>query len=412
MDNETQAVLDCLNALENKVVEVEQDTYKNGFNFFDAVGMAMQEVRHSAFLAWLFNPNMRHGLKDKALRLFCEELFKYKFKNRNIKLPSNFKQNSEILKDIGANAPLDLLTLLTGEINVTTEEVVEGTQRRTDIIINCVNSKTVIIIENKILTESHDDQLRIYEQKYSTYSKRIFVYLSPQGDLPINKGGDERYNDKWSIFDYEEIRNIANQLLKSNACQNNIKLKLIIEDYIEMIDTNILKTNSTILNACKEIYSNHKKALELLIQYINSTVEKILIYSRGKFVEAISDITFSNNRNPIGALYFVTPSIFKNFNKGCRCVCGSLDGGESVCAYIEFLRSSNESWTDNQLKYLDKYALKKKEKNQYIRLTKEISISPKTDRGSDFDKIKNEIDKKLKQFISEIEKFENRIKDL
>lgn len=412
MDNETGNWISSLDKLADKLAKVEKDTYTDGFNFFSAVGMTTQEVRHSTFLAWLLNPNMQHGLNDKALRLFCEELCKYKIKNKNINLPSDFKENSEILKDIGIVDAAELLALLAGEINVTTEEVVEGTQRRTDIIINCVSSKTVIIIENKILTESHDDQLHVYEKKYSSYGKRIFVYLSPRGDLPINKGGDEKYNNKWCIFDYEEIRNMADRLLKSNACQNNIKLKLIIEDYIEMIDTNILESNPTVLNACKEIYSKHKQAIELLIRYINSTVEKILIYARGELSCAIPDIVFSNDRNPTGALYFVTPNILQKFGKGCRCVCGSLDGGESICAYIEFLKSSDAPWTDNQLKFLEKYEPKKIKKNQYARVIKKIHISPKTDRGRNFDKIQVELDKKLKQFISEVKNFETKIQNL
>lgn len=49
-----------------------------GMNIFSAVGMTRQEVKHSAFLAWLLTPfkgTEQHGLGNVFLRRWLERLF-------------------------------------------------------------------------------------------------------------------------------------------------------------------------------------------------------------------------------------------------------------------------------------------------------------------------------------------------
>ncbi|MBT1164438.1 PD-(D/E)XK nuclease family protein [Bifidobacterium felsineum] len=45
-------------------------------NMFDMVGMSRQEIRHSAFLAWLLEPSNPHGLDDLFIRRLLAELYK------------------------------------------------------------------------------------------------------------------------------------------------------------------------------------------------------------------------------------------------------------------------------------------------------------------------------------------------
>ena len=40
------------------------------FNVFEMLGIEKNEIRHSAFLAWLLDPNGTHGLGDYFLRRF------------------------------------------------------------------------------------------------------------------------------------------------------------------------------------------------------------------------------------------------------------------------------------------------------------------------------------------------------
>ena len=62
----------------------------------DAVGMSTQEVKHSAFLAWLLDPNKPHGLGNAVLKLLLEKVRAYPAINR---IPSNAEIIAKISED-------------------------------------------------------------------------------------------------------------------------------------------------------------------------------------------------------------------------------------------------------------------------------------------------------------------------
>ena len=69
--------MDILQRLENLRFELEQIKAIENVraNIFDAVGMERQEVKHSAFIAWLLDPDKPHGLGNRFLDEFCKRLF-------------------------------------------------------------------------------------------------------------------------------------------------------------------------------------------------------------------------------------------------------------------------------------------------------------------------------------------------
>lgn len=69
--------MDILQRLENLRSELEQIRAIENVraNIFDAVGMERQEVKHSAFIAWLLDPDKPHGLGNRFLAEFCKRLF-------------------------------------------------------------------------------------------------------------------------------------------------------------------------------------------------------------------------------------------------------------------------------------------------------------------------------------------------
>lgn len=58
-------------------------------NIFDAVGMVTQEIKHSAFLAWLLNPTAAHGMDNASLSDFLNALWDYPAPSENEQLLSN-----------------------------------------------------------------------------------------------------------------------------------------------------------------------------------------------------------------------------------------------------------------------------------------------------------------------------------
>ena len=134
----------------------EQEWKKSGkyFNVFSAIGIERKEIRHSALLASFLDPNGFHGMSD----LFLKE-----FLNR-----------------------IDFTHFPVKDARVFTEEVISN-NRRLDIDICSKDGKYKVVIENKIYTSDHDQQLNAYledlkKQKLTDYK---LVYLTLYGEKPI-----------------------------------------------------------------------------------------------------------------------------------------------------------------------------------------------------------------------------------
>src|SRR5262245_46661972 len=113
------------------------------FNLFEAIGMIQQEIRHSHFLAMLLDPSGNHGLDD----LFLKRL-----------LMSAVRDSSAELRAID----LDLMDL--------SSATVQREWQTIDILITDQTNNLVCIIENKLFTGEHDNQLhRYYDQVHSQF---------------------------------------------------------------------------------------------------------------------------------------------------------------------------------------------------------------------------------------------------
>lgn len=128
----------------------------------------------------------------------------------------------------------------------------------------------MVIIENKLFTSTHDDQLNRYATEAEKINvdkklKQIFVYLTPFGEVPTDINGNYQYG--WCMIDYSTI--INNLKLHVETLKNS-KLKYLIEDYITMVDNKILHNNPTIRALCKKIRREHSEALDILLNYIDS----------------------------------------------------------------------------------------------------------------------------------------------
>ena len=91
--------LSKLKALEENLQKLKNKADK--LNIFEAVGMNTQEIKHSAFLAWLLNPEMPHNLGNKFLRTFLDNLLNYENKNIEIDDCLTNKQILSSIQEIG-----------------------------------------------------------------------------------------------------------------------------------------------------------------------------------------------------------------------------------------------------------------------------------------------------------------------
>lgn len=136
------------------------------FNIFEATGFIRQELRHSDFLAFLLNPRSNHGLGDAFVKRLLQRVL--------------------AVAD-GASAAVTPIELELWDLN---RMEVRREWHYIDVLLLDEDHELAVIIENKVDTGEHSDQLRRYleivEQHYPGW-RVIGLYLTPGGEGPSHE---------------------------------------------------------------------------------------------------------------------------------------------------------------------------------------------------------------------------------
>src|SRR3954451_9728360 len=170
MNPEASNPPDDLTALERLVVEnpdLEQlEVLLDRFNLFEAIGAVRQELRHSDFLAYLLDPGQSHGLGCIfATRLLQRAL------------------GSSSSADLTLR-PVDLALWNLDDLQVHRE------WRNIELLLVDDTNRVVVVIENKIDSAEHSDQLGRYwdivAAEYPGY-RAVGLFLTPDGLEPSDE---------------------------------------------------------------------------------------------------------------------------------------------------------------------------------------------------------------------------------
>ena len=211
-----------------KTLQEAKRTRGENFNIFNVLGVSTSEVKlHSAFIAELLNPNGNHGLGEKFLKIFIDEI-----SNKSIGDNSNRDFNFDTLsiKDV----------IVEKDIGPIKEE--HG--GRIDICLEDKNG-CYVIIENKIYAGDQDNQMK----RYWNYAQKMC------------KGDITRYRLVYLTLD-------GHDPTEGSLC--GLKSK----DYICLSYKNDI---ISWLNRCVELSVRHPLIRETIIQYIETL--KQLTYS-------------------------------------------------------------------------------------------------------------------------------------
>lgn len=297
---------------------------RDDVNLFDIFHLQSAERHHSSVFAGLLSPQSSHHLGGAAIKKFLYYLWNdtvreetYKPRRGNA-VTLRSLPNTAILRAV-AQDRRSLVDLAQGDIEVQTEvytndngrgkragyidilvkiseeienEPQEEAEGETALMLSDeiptrrnANVKTVIVIENKTGTQTHSDQLRKYEEYIKINypdSKAIFVLLSPHGSLPIDRGGDEQYNDRYCIFDYGEEQGIAKILEELIAESDTIlmqtklkakqkrKIKMSLEDYKDMVEKDILTNDPGLRRKIKDLFKDFPDIMPYIVNYYDN----------------------------------------------------------------------------------------------------------------------------------------------
>ena len=220
--------IQCLDDLENV------DT----FNFFDVLKVSKMEIRHSNVISWLLDPNENHGFGKKILSSLNSYIAKMFCVNDT---PTSFK----------------LLTMNYIDILLYRE------WQNIDILVESKEFKYVLCIENKFGSQEHDDQLNRYyaiiEEKYGKDYTKLYLYLTPEGNPPINDT-----NGVWNPLKYETLISIIETEMRKTTLEN--RRKEFIQSYVDILRRETMD-DTKIIEICQEIYRKHKDALDLIYEH-------------------------------------------------------------------------------------------------------------------------------------------------
>jgi len=219
--------------------ELEQlEEIVDEFNIFTALDIVNNEMRHSNFLSWLMNPNESHGLGDYFLTHFLKKI-SFKASSLGIEGPSIFDIDSWNFDDA---------------------EIIRE-WRNIDVLVRCDRQKFICVIENKIYSKEHSQQLKRYEdivkKEYLDY-KKLFVYLTVEGDVPSER--------EYIPLSYDDIVLLIEHLIENKKNKIGSEILAFISHYKEMLRRYIMK-DSEIQEICRKIYKQHKKALDRIFEY-------------------------------------------------------------------------------------------------------------------------------------------------
>ncbi len=247
------------------------------FNPFKILKVQDYEIRHSNFLGWLFDPSQNHNLDDKILTKF---LFETMMSQSN-----GDRENGLNIFNIYQNGLLDAKVF--------------REYRNIDILIVSELNKLVILIENKVDSKEHSNQLKKYldivEEDFS--GKYVFpVLLSLDGQMPSN--------DKYYIATYRDIIGVVESITIMNNDRMPSDIFSFIQFYVRAVKERF-GMDAEFVKLCRDIYREHREA-----------IENIYLYGKGdKIAEAfelfVKDKDFVESGNKPGLFYVINKDIAK-----------------------------------------------------------------------------------------------------
>jgi hypothetical protein len=205
------------------------------FNLFDALNLVRHEIRHSAILAYLLSPHENHGLGDTFLKAFLQRA-----------LSAN---------NVDGLTPIDIHVWNLSDAEVQCE------WQCIDIFIRDETHRLAVIIENKIGSTEHDDQLNRYlelvREKHIGWSV-VSIYLTVEGETPTN--------EQYISIGYGQVCKLIESIVELRKSRLDPDVVVLIEHYVEMLRRHFLE-ESKIAKLCQKLYARHKEALDLIYEH-------------------------------------------------------------------------------------------------------------------------------------------------
>jgi PD-(D/E)XK nuclease superfamily protein len=238
--SDNDGVLVALNELVSDVdgtgdLERLEDAFSE-FNLFEAIGATRSELRHSSFLAWLFDPSGSHGLGDLIVKRLLQRVLIQELPHAPL-------------------TPVDLDLLDLGDLEVRREWA------NIDVLLLSPLNKLVVVIENKIGATEGTTQLGRYRARIAdefpleTGWRHIFVFLTLEGTPPT----DEAYVS----LSHRVVVELLESAMRNRRSGMTPEVLMAVRHYAQMMRRHHME-DSELIALARRIYARHKAALDFI----------------------------------------------------------------------------------------------------------------------------------------------------
>lgn len=238
--------------LRNEVKKIVKKYHTDEINLYDILDNAKYEGTHSKFIGWLLNPKENHGKKDLFLNIFLHELSMI-----------DGSDELEIVREFDSSN-----AVVTLEKKIKTN----GKDGYIDILIE--DDKYLILIENKVHSTDHSNQLKRYEEyAKSTKKEYLFLYLTLFYQDPVEESAKN--------VDYQKIDYTRFIWHFMQNCLENIEeseLKDRMREYLKAVEK------------VTYLFDDNIELKEDLFQLL-SKKENILLIDEIRYAENIDDLS-------------------------------------------------------------------------------------------------------------------------
>jgi hypothetical protein len=203
------------------------------FNIFDALGITQVEIRHSNFLAFLLDPAESHGQGQLFLKALLMDLLR--------QAPPDF--------------PISAIDLDGTDLRGVE---VKREWRHIDLLITCKDPEFAVVVENKVGSQEHSDQLNRYRRVIADQFPNVpalYVFLTGEGD--------DASDESWLPCSYRDVYSIFKRTRDTYESGIGAEVRVFLDHYLNLLGTRFMN-DAKIDELCQRIYKNHRNALKLI----------------------------------------------------------------------------------------------------------------------------------------------------
>lgn len=227
----------------------------NRFNPIRVMRMERMEIRHSAILAWLLNPQESHGLNDQFLKAFLGEAL---------------RGNA----DLGFPTALDVVRADMRIAQIRRE------WQNIDILIHLPDLGWAFVVENKYDSKQHDGQLAKYIDKVQSLMQADERELIVRGVF-LTLHDEEPADTRYAPINYRAVCEILSDLITRESHSLTVEASTFLNQYREILEEElgVSKERSEMERLARELYREHKKVLDFVIEHGASSDFAIAIHA-------------------------------------------------------------------------------------------------------------------------------------